>query len=86
MNDRVIPFANNYGFDYYKPGPSLGSEEADLEANRIAIQNVIDSGRPIIDIGLDPANPNPSIYYNMESQLVSENSVPVIGFYGFQTK
>ena len=84
MKDRVIPFAKTYGFDYYQPGPELPTIEENLAANQAEIEQVIASGRIIIDIGLDPANPNPSLYYTMESQLVNENAVPVISLYGFQ--
>jgi RHS repeat-associated protein len=83
MNGRVIPFAQQNGFDYYQPGPP-GTPAENLAANQQWLQSMIDEGRTIIDIGPGLNNPTPSPYYNMESSLVSENSVPVVSFYGFK--
>jgi hypothetical protein len=54
MLNRVIPFAEKNGFEYYKPGPSLGSQEANLAANRAWLQGMINEGRTFIDIGPAP--------------------------------
>jgi len=84
MLDRVIPFAKANGFDYYTPPERFQTDLENLAYNAAQIQEWKEEGRIFIDIGPDPQNPKPSIYYNMESSMVSENSVPVISFSGFK--
>lgn len=83
MQKPVIPFAQHYGFDYYKPGISLGSVDADLAANRAWLQGMINEGRTFIDIGRAPGRVDPSPFYLMESSLINQNSAPTISFSGF---
>ena len=86
MQNRVIPLAEQNGFTYYQPGPSLGSRAANLAANQTWLQTMINQGSTIIDIGPAPGRSYLSPFYQMESQMVNENSVPVISFYGFAAK
>jgi len=82
--NRVIPFAEKNGFEYYKPGPSLGSQEANLGANRAWVQSMISEGRTFIDIGPAPGRAQLSPYYQMESGLINQNAAPAISFSGFK--
>ena len=84
MRNRVIPFAEKNGFDYYKPGPLLPTQEENLAANRAWLQQMINEGRTVIDIGRAPGRTQVSPYYLMESGLINENSVPAISFSGFK--
>lgn len=84
MLNRVIPFSEMNGFEYYKPGPSLGSQQADMAANRAWMQSMINEGRTFIDIGPAPGRLELSPYYQMESELINQNTVPAISFSGFK--
>jgi RHS repeat-associated protein len=86
MMNRVIPFAEQHGFDYYKPGPSLGSQAANLAANRAWIEGMINEGRTFVDIGPAPGRLQLSPYYQMESGLINQNAAPAVSFGGFVKK
>ena len=60
------------------------TESENLQANAQWLQGMLNQGRTIIDIGSGSQNLAPSPYYNLESSMVSENSVPVISFSGFK--
>jgi YD repeat-containing protein len=86
MRNRVIPFAQQNGFDYYKPGPSLGNQAADLAANQAWMQGIVNQGRIVIDIGRAPGRVDPSVFYLAESEIVNQNAAPVISFSGFSVQ
>ena len=86
MRNRVIPFAQKYGFDYYTPGPSLGSMDADLAANKAWMESIVNQGRTFVDIGRAPGRVEPSPFYLMESGIVNQNRVPAVSFSGFAVK
>jgi RHS repeat-associated protein len=82
MRDRVIPFAERHGFEYYRPG-SPGTFEENLAANRSWLLGRLAEGSTVIEIGRDPLRPEPSPFYLMESSLVNQNAAPTISFGGF---
>ncbi|MBZ0142996.1 MAG: RHS repeat-associated core domain-containing protein, partial [Rhodocyclaceae bacterium] len=68
MQGRVIPYANRVGADYYQPAPAPPSQW--MPTNRAFVNQAMDEGRTIIDIGPAPGRmnfPEPtSPYYTME--------------------
>ena len=82
MADRVIPYAEKNGFDWYKGTPgwvprtaiekvsAKALEKTDLWFNKRWINNEMRGGSRIVDIGEPPGYP-PSAFYNMERQQVS---------------
>ncbi|MBP6997264.1 MAG: hypothetical protein KBB39_14100 [Phycicoccus sp.] len=82
MADRVIPYAEKNGLNWYKGTPGWvprtaieklsprALEKTDLWFNKRWINNEIRSGSRIVDIGEPPGYP-PSVFYNMERQQVS---------------
>lgn len=82
MADRVIPYAQRNGYDWYKGTPGWvprgaiekvsprALERTDLWFNKRWIKGEMRSGSRIMDIGEPPGYP-PSIFYNMERQQVS---------------
>jgi len=73
MADRVIPYAEKHGYDYYKGSPKwvpFRNDKVDLFFNKRWINNEMRRGSQIVDIGEPPGMP-PSAFYNMERQQVS---------------
>ena len=77
MQDRVIPFAETNGYDWYRGARSMTDSEY-MTHNQGWIRSQQALGRPIIDVGADPRRinyPNPtSRYYAMELREVSDYS------------
>ncbi|MBU2111072.1 MAG: hypothetical protein KKE65_05390 [Actinobacteria bacterium] len=83
MADRVIPYAQKNGYDWYKGTPGWvprgviekvsprALERTDLWFNKRWIKGEMRNGSRIMDIGEPPGYP-PSIFYNMERQQVSK--------------
>lgn len=80
MQGRVIPYAEKNGYDYYGGTPGWvprslervapnKMRKVDLWFNERWINNEMDAGSRIIDIGEPPGMP-PSDFYNMEQQQV----------------
>ena len=82
MADRVIPYAQKNGYDWYKGTPGWvprgaiekvsprALERTDLWFNKRWIKGEMRNGSRIMDIGEPPGYP-PSTFYNMERQQVS---------------
>jgi hypothetical protein len=81
MADRVIPYAEKNGYDFYKGSPKWIPrqiqnfapkmlQKLDLMFNRKWIGNEMRGGSRIIDIGEPPGMPS-SDFFNMESQEAS---------------
>lgn len=82
MADRVIPYAEKNGLDWYKGTPEWvprtaiekvsprALEKTDLWFNKRWINNEMRGGSRIVDIGEPPGYP-PSVFCNMERQQVS---------------
>ncbi len=72
MPDRVIPAADKYGADYYKP-PDAPPDQW-MDNNKKWINEAMDEGRGIIDKGPAPGRKNypepTSDYYNMERDQI----------------
>lgn len=80
--DRVIPYAEKNGYDWYKGTPSWiprnsiekvsprALERTDLWFNKRWINNEMRNGSRIVDIG-EPPGYAQSAFYNMERQQVS---------------
>jgi hypothetical protein len=68
MASRVLPFAQANGYEVYAgvANPENYTSEELLADNRAQVETWMNEGRPIIDVGPNPANP----YYPMET---SEN-------------
>jgi len=75
MDDRVIPYANSIGGEYYRGAGRNVPVESWLEHNRQMIRNAMNEGREIIDIGPNPSRrswPGPtSPNYAMELEEVA---------------
>jgi hypothetical protein len=75
MEDRVIPYANKVGAEYYRGAPPGTPEIGYMEHNRQAIQTAIGEGREVIDVGPHPDRVNypapTSPYYAMELKELS---------------
>jgi hypothetical protein len=69
MNERVIPYAQAIGAKYYIPKYKVATANS-LKNNIRMIQRKLNQGWTIIDIGLDPANPQFSEYYEAEMKEV----------------
>lgn len=79
MEGRVIPYAQATGHGWYVPDSNLPPEEW-MEANRQWINQKMNEGAQIINIGPSPNNPNyPDItseYYRMERNEIAARGYP----------
>ena len=73
MTDRVVPFAESIGADYYVPTQSIsevGMQKA-LENNADWFIGKLNAGYRVYDLGID-VNRARSVFYSMEDQTAME--------------
>jgi hypothetical protein len=58
MKGRVVPFAEKYGYEKMERLPDTLSEQEKLTLNRAWINERMDEGYTIIDLGPSPTYPN----------------------------
>lgn len=75
MDDRVVPYARENDFSYYKPRGM--NRDNWLKNNRQWINRQIKQGNEIIDVGPDPMRTERSTYYQMEKSVLEKNKYPV---------
>jgi hypothetical protein len=73
MSGRVIPYARSIGADWYEGAPADVPPSQWLQHNADWLQEQMNQGRQIIDIGEDPASFRPSSNYNMEQQMIGNS-------------
>ncbi len=76
MRDRVIPFAESIGADWYKPRSTI--PENWMKNNERWIKQLIKEGAVFIDIGEDVARAIRSEYYAMERRILEAAGYGVI--------
>lgn len=74
MKDRVIPTAETWGADHYKPRKTSGDP---LKKNKRYIDNVMSDSREVIDIGPDPRRSKRSPFYEAEKRRIEQRHYPV---------
>ncbi|HKY16438.1 MAG TPA: DUF6531 domain-containing protein [Microthrixaceae bacterium] len=79
MRTRVIPAANQMGGEYYQP-PPFTSDAASMAHNRYWINEQMNQGRNLIDVGPARGRPNypepSSPWYQMERDQVAARDYP----------
>jgi hypothetical protein len=79
MAGRVIPAAQKLGADWYQP-PTFANDTQSLAHNRYWVNEMMNQGRGIIDIGAAPGRANfpgpTSPWYDMELTQVAQRSYP----------
>lgn len=77
MQARVIPAAQKLGTDWYQP-PAFANDAQSLAHNRYWINEMMNQGRGIIDIGAAPGRANfpaaMSPWYAMEQDQVAQRA------------
>jgi len=76
MRQRVVPFAESIGADWYKPRSNI--PENWMKNNERWIKQLIKEGAVIIDIGEDVARAVRSEYYAMEKRILEAAGYGVI--------
>jgi hypothetical protein len=74
MSERVIPFAERIGADYYKPRAT--NKDNFIRNNKKWIQTQMRQGKEIVDLGVDPQRSVRSPYYEMEVGAIKKRSYP----------
>jgi hypothetical protein len=78
MEGRVIPYANKIGGDVYSPPEAPPSRW--MENNRTWINDQMDDGLQIVDVGPAPGRANypepTSPYYQMERYEIAKHEYP----------
>jgi hypothetical protein len=77
MNGRVIPFANNNGLGYYQPSQFFADPNLLEEENMQWIDNVMNEGIPVYNLGPDPGATSPSSALEAEYNALLKNNYPV---------
>ena len=83
MRQRVIPYADNIGADYYRARSNYEFRHNWLRNNRRWIRKQMKDGKRIIDIGPDKARRQAGIvseYYEMERQEILNRGYTLYGW------
>jgi hypothetical protein len=79
MKDRVQPFADEWGFDTYKPSQWFDNPD-DLDTENTQWMNdMMDQGRTIYNTGFDPGK-TPSPALQNELNQIYQRSYPINSF------
>ena len=83
MKDRVQPFANDWGLDSYKPSRWFDNPDDLNDENMKWINQMMDEGRDIYNLGTDPNAPSPSAALENELNEIYKRNYPINSFETF---